>query len=193
MQQQYAPHGQVQRRVVLLVQRGLHAAQAGRGAAAARVAGGGVVVVQRAARPAAGELAVVEAVEILLMALRVDAQAALLVLVEAPADVVVAAQVVDEPAVFRQRVERIQLRFEQPHVPRGQRRPQIDHDRYVVQHVAFRLFRRAVVGGQFRGAMTTSPLRMTAGQTHSKIMRTMRTMVCTCGRLRQVVPKVFQI
>ena len=43
------------------------------------------------------------------------------------------------------------------------------------------------------GAMTTSPLRMTAGQTHSSTMRSIRTMVCTCGRLRQVVPNCFQM
>lgn len=41
--------------------------------------------------------------------------------------------------------------------------------------------------------MTTSPLSTTAGQTHSKMMRSMRTMVWTCGRLRQLVPSCFQM
>ena len=39
--------------------------------------------------------------------------------------------------------------------------------------------------------MTTSPFRITPGQTHSVMSRIMRMMVCTWGRLRQVVPICF--
>ena len=125
---------------------------------------------------------------------RVDAEALLHRFVQAPADVVMAAQVVDEPAVFRQCVELVELVFEQTHVSAGERTPQIHHDRHVVEHVAFRLFRRAEVGGELAsGAITTSPFSTTAGQTHSSTMRNIRTMVCTCGRLRQLVPSSFQI
>ncbi len=48
-------------------------------------------------------------------------------------------------------------------------------------------------GTTFSGAMTTSPRRRTPGQTISLIIRIIRTMVCTCGRLRQLVPSCFQI
>ena len=87
-------------------------------------------------------------VQIFLVHLRVDAKAAFLVLVQTPANIIVAAQIIHKPAVFRQAVQHIQLGFQQTNIPAGQSAPQVDHHRHIVQHVTFRLFRRAVVGGQ---------------------------------------------
>ena len=133
------------------VERLLDAAQAGGGAAAAGVAAGRIVVVQLAHRPAAGDRTLVEVVQELLVAERVDAEPPLLRLVQTPADVVMAAQVVDEPAVLRQGVQRVDLRLEQTGVAVGERAPQVDHRGDIVQHVAFGVFRGAEVGGELLG------------------------------------------
>ena len=61
--------------------------------------------------PAAGEIALIEVVQIFFMLLRVDTQPVFHRLVQTPADVIVAAQIVHEPAVVRQGVEGIQLGF----------------------------------------------------------------------------------
>ena len=149
--EQVAVDAALQRRLVMRVQRLLDAAQAGGGAAAAGVAAGRVVVVQLAHRPAAGDRTLVEVVQELLVAERVDAEPPLLRLVQAPANVVVAAQVVDEPAVLGQGVQRVDLRLEQPGVAVGERAPQVDHRGDVVQHVAFGVLRGAEIGGELLG------------------------------------------
>ena len=62
VQQQVALHGIIQCDLIVLFQCLLDTAQAGGGAAAPGIAGGGVVVVQLALCPAAGEIALVEVV-----------------------------------------------------------------------------------------------------------------------------------
>ena len=49
-------------------------------------------------------------------------------------------------------MEGIQLGFQQPDVPAGKGTPQVDHGGYVVEHMAFRLFRGAEVGGKLLGS-----------------------------------------
>ena len=48
-------------------------------------------------------------------------------------------------------------------------------------------------GTTLLGSMTTSPRSIVPGQTISHTRRIIRTSVCTCGRLRQVVPSAFQM
>ena len=86
------------------------------------------------------------------MFLRVNAQPVFHRLVQTPADIVVAAQIVHEPAVVRQGVEGIQLRLQQPGVPAGKGTPQVDHGGHVVEHVAFRFFRGAEISCQLLGS-----------------------------------------
>ena len=67
--------------------------------------------------------------------------------VQAPADVVVAAQVVEEEKVLGQGAEGLHLPPQQGHVPGGQGVPGGGHGGHVVEHVALRLLRGAEVGG----------------------------------------------
>ena len=46
----------------------------------------------------------------------------------------------------------IQLRFQQPGVPACEGAPQVDHGGHVVEHMAFRFFRGAEVGGKLLGS-----------------------------------------
>jgi len=130
VQEQVAFHGVIQCDRIILFQRLLHAAQAGGGAAAPGIAGDGVVVVQLALCPAAGEIALIEVVEILFVLLRVDAQLFLYGFVQTPADIIVAVLIVHEPAVFRQGVEGIQLRFQHRLTMVD---TQVDHGGHVVE------------------------------------------------------------
>ena len=86
------------------------------------------------------------------MLLRVDAKPVFHRFIQTPADIIVAAQIVHEPAVVRQGMEGIQLGFQQPGVPAGKGTPQVDHGGHVVEHMAFRLFRGAEVGGKLLGS-----------------------------------------
>ena len=86
------------------------------------------------------------------MFLRVNAQPVFHRLVQTPADVIVAAQIVHEPTVVRQGVEGIQLRLQQPGIPAGKGTPQVDHGGHVVEHVAFRLFRGTEISRQLLGS-----------------------------------------
>jgi len=152
VQQKVTLHRIVQCGFVVLFQCLLHAAQAGGGAAVAGIAGSRVVVVQFAFCPASGEIALIEVVQIFFVFLRVNAQPVFHRLVQPPADVIVAAQIVHEPTVVRQGVQGIQLRLQQPGVPAGKGTPQVDHGGHVVEHMAFRFFRGAEISCQLLGS-----------------------------------------
>ena len=49
-------------------------------------------------------------------------------------------------------MEGIQLGFQQPGVPAGKGAPQVDHSGHIVEHVAFRFFRGAEIGGKLSGS-----------------------------------------
>ena len=147
MDQQIPAQGHIQCPVIPLLQRRLHAAQAGGSAAAAGVLGGRIVVVQLAPGKGAGIIALKEMVEELFVLQRVHPQIAHRFLLQAPADVVVAAHVVDKGVFPGQGRQCIQLPAQQGGVPGGYGIPDADHAAHIVEHIAFRLIHRAKVGG----------------------------------------------
>ena len=151
MQHHVQPNGQLKRRVVARFQRGLYAAQRRGGAAHARVAQAGVVVVQLApggtARNPAAEIVVEEP----LVGHLLLAEPAQEVIIQPPADVVVAAQVVQERVHLRQREHLAQLVPEQLHVPGGHGVPGGGHGGDVVEQVTLGLLHRTEVGHHLAG------------------------------------------
>ena len=108
-----------------------------------------------------------------------DAELSEPVVVETPANIVMAAQIIEENILLRERIDNIHLMLEQRGIAGSDCVPGGGHRGYVVEHVAFRFFKRAEVGNNLEGSITTSPRRSTPGQTISVIIRIMRTMVCT--------------
>ena len=141
--------GEVQVRGVL--PRGLDAAQAGRGAAEPRVAQPRIVVVQfapgRASVPFAGEVIVQEFLvrHLLLAELRQEA------VIQAPADIVVAAQIIEEGILRRQGEHLAQLMRKQAHVLGRHGMPQRRHGGHVIQQMAFGALHRAEIGHDLAG------------------------------------------
>ena len=86
VQQQVTFHRVVQCGFIAFFQCLFDTAQAGGGAAASGIAGGRVVVVQLTLCPAAGEIALVEVVQIFFMFLRVNAESFLHRLIQTPAE-----------------------------------------------------------------------------------------------------------
>lgn len=118
VEHEVAGDGPLQLEGVLLIVGGLHTAQGGGGAAQAGVPQPGVVVVELppavAARPLAGE----PVVEVLLVGHLVGAEVLLQPgVIQPPADVVVAAQVIEKEKVPGQGAHRIHLVAEEGHVP----------------------------------------------------------------------------
>ena len=148
MHHQHARNGCVKHRVILPFACSFHAAQAGAGAACAGVPRLGIIIVQFARRPAAREASLIEAIDIFFVHLRVNPHLPLGVLIKAPADIIMAAQIIDKPAVLRQAIENIELALKQPHIPCSQRTPEVEHHRRIVQHMALRLFLCTEVGRQ---------------------------------------------
>ena len=144
--------------LVSLVQSLLNSTQAGSGAAGAGVLGGGVVVIPLPPGKAAWEAAFKKFVQIFLVGQRVDADGFAILLVQPPADVIVAAQIVDKAAVGGQSVQVVQLALELAHVRRGQGAPLGGHGGGVVEQVALRLVPLAEVGGQLPGGHHHLPL-----------------------------------
>ena len=60
------------------------------------------------------------------------------IVIQSPADIIMAAQVVQEYVLLRQGKHLAQLVFQQLHVPRGHSMPQGCHGGHIVQQVAFR-------------------------------------------------------
>ena len=79
------------------------------------------------------------------------AELAQILVVQAPADIVVAAQVVEEGIVAGQFIDRIQLMAQEPHVLGGHGVPDGCHGGHVVDHVAFGLVQGAEVGNDLLG------------------------------------------
>ena len=131
--------GAVQLGGILLVFSGLDAAE-GRGRAAqAGVAQAGIIVVELAAGVAVIALAGQVIVEVFLVGDLLHAVHLEEVVVEAPADVVVAAQVVEEGVLVGKGKDRLHLVAEEPHVVGRHGVPGAGHGGDVVEHVALRL------------------------------------------------------
>ena len=152
--------------LVSLVQAFFNAAEAGSSAAGPGIQGGRVVIIPLATGKAAGKTALKELIEIFLVSYRVYTNGLAVFLIEAPADVIVTAEVIDKPAVGRQTVEIIQLPFELPDVGAGQGTPLCGHGGGVVEEMALRLFRGTEIGGQLLGSHHHFPF-----QDHSRTYR----------------------
>ena len=68
--------------------------------------------------------------------------------VKAPADIVVAADVIEENELLRQIEHRVHLVFKEPDIPGRDRAPHCAHGRRVVEHLTFRLLDRAEIGSE---------------------------------------------
>ena len=140
------PHRRVQGHPVPALQRRLHAAEGGGGAAEAGVAQARVVVVELTAGGAPGPLARQVVVQVLLVGHLALAELAQEVVIQAPADVVMAAQVVEEGVLPRQGEHLGELVLQQARVPGGHGVPDGGHGGDVVEHVALGLEHRAEIG-----------------------------------------------
>ena len=117
-----------------------------RGGAEAGVAGHRVGVVELAARGAARHAALEVVVEVALVRNLLHAPGAERGVVEAPADVVVAAQVVEEGVLAGQAAHGVELRAQQARVAARHRVPGGGHRCDVVEHVALGLFHGPEIG-----------------------------------------------
>src|SRR5699024_11690183 len=111
-------------------------AEGGRGAAEAGVPQAGVVVVQLPDGEGVRRLAGKEIVQVLFVRDLLHPEPGQEIVVKAPADVVVAAQVVLENAVLGQTGQDVQLAAEQGGVGGGHRVPGGAHGGDIVQHMA---------------------------------------------------------
>ena len=75
-----------------------------------------------------------------------NAEPAQRIIIQAPADVIVAAQVVQEYILLGQGKHLVQLLPQQRGIPGGNRMPGGSHGGHVVEHMALRLFRGAEIG-----------------------------------------------
>ena len=132
--------------LVLLVFRRLDPAEGSCRSAESGVAQAGIVIVKLAAGVTVVALAGEIVVEVFLVRHFRDAELLEIIVVQAPADVVVAAQVVQECVLVRQRENCFHLMAEQAHVVCRHCVPCAGHGGHVVEHVAFRLLDGAKIG-----------------------------------------------
>ena len=145
VQHDVQPDRPVQLGGILLVHGGLDAAQRGRRASKSRVAERRIVVIEFAAGVGALPFSSKKIVQIFLVRNLLHAESAQEIVVESPADVVVAAQVIEEGVFLREREDGLQLVAEKAHVPRGDGVPGAGHRRDVVEHVALGFLDRAEI------------------------------------------------
>ena len=140
---------QLQRPVELsgipLILRRLHAAQRRGCAAESGVSEPRIVIVKLSAGVAAENVAAEVIIEEFLVRHLLDAELAEVLIIETPADIVVAAEIIQEGILLRQREHRLKLMLQQTHIVRRHRVPCARHRRDVVEHVAFRLVYRAKI------------------------------------------------
>ena len=132
-----AAHGQLDLGRVAAAQGALQPGQRGQGAGDAGVAGAWVLLEGQAARKRALEAPGVKVVEKAAVVVAVDAQRRRVVVVKGPADVVVAAHVVDPGAVGRDAEAVAHRALQHAHLARGQAVPQQRHQQRVVGELAF--------------------------------------------------------
>ena len=151
MEHQVAGNGFLNLCVVALVQGGFKTAEGCRGAAKAGVPETRIVVVQFtsgiAAVPVPGQIIVQE----LLMRDLLDTELMQPFVIQAPADVVVAAQIILENIFLGKRGNLVQLALQKAHVAGSYRIPGGGHGGHVVKDVAFRLFHGAEVRDDLGG------------------------------------------
>ena len=151
MEHEVKADGQVMLPLVLLHLGRLDAAKGSRRSAKAGVAQTRVVIIQLTAGVASPPFAGQVVVEVLLVGDLLLAKLAEEIIVKPPADVVVAAEVVQEDILLREREDRVHLVAEQPDVAGRDRVPHGAHGRDVVEHVALGLFDRAEVRDHLGG------------------------------------------
>ena len=141
----------IQLPAVLLIFCRLDTAQRSGCAAQTRVAQTGIVVVELTAGVASVALAAQIVVQIFLVRHFGDAELLEVLIVKAPADIVVAAQVVEECVLVRQREYGLHLVTEQAHVVSRDSVPCAGHGGYVVEHVALGLIQCAKIRNDLTG------------------------------------------
>ena len=130
---------------VIFVLGSLDAAQGCGCAAQTGVTQTGIVIVKLAAGIAVIALAGQVVVEVFLVGDFFHSELFEEVVIQAPADIVVAAQVVQEGVVMRQREDSFHLMTEQAHIVSSHGMPGAGHGRDVVEHVAFGLLDRSEI------------------------------------------------
>ena len=143
--------GPLQLPVILLVLGGLDAAQRSGRTAQAGVAQAGIVVVELSAGIAVIASAGQVVIEIFLVGDLLHAELFEEIVIEAPADIVVAAQVVEEGVLVGQGEDGLHLVAEQAHVLCRHCVPGAGHGRDVVDHVALGLFQGPEIGDDLGG------------------------------------------
>ena len=157
--------GLVQLLPIVLKAGRLHAAQAGGGSAQPGIPQPGVFVIQLSPG-AAVEAAPEPVVEEALVGDLLHAELFKVRIVEAPADVVVAAQIVEEGVLPGKGKHRAQLVLQQAHIVGGHGVPEGCHGGDVINHVTLRLFFTAEVGHHLAGLHDDLPQQQGAGANH---------------------------
>ena len=130
---------------------GLNAAEGSRSAAQAGVPQTGIIVVQLAAGITVIALAGQIIIEVFLVGDFLHPELLQILIVQSPADIIVAAQIVQEDIVVGQGKDRLHLVAEKPHVVRSHRMPGAGHRGDIVEHVALGLFQRPEIGNDLGG------------------------------------------
>ena len=136
---------------VKLVFGGFDPAQRSGGAAEARVAQARIIIVELTAGIAAVALAGQIIVEILFVRDFLHAELFQVLIIKSPADIVMAAQIVQEGVVVRQLKDRLHLVAEQAHVVGRHGMPGAGHRGDVVEHMALRLLDGAEIRDDLGG------------------------------------------
>ena len=141
----------IQLPAVLLIFRSFNAAEGSGRSAKSCVAEAGIIVVELAACVAAECQAAQIIIEVFLVRHFGDAELLQILIVKAPADIVVAAQIVQECVLVRQRENSLHLMTEQAHVVGRHGVPCAGHGGYVVEHMALGLVDRAKIRNDLAG------------------------------------------
>ena len=152
MQHQIQADGAVQLPVVLLIFRGLDTAEGSCRAAESGIAQTGIIVVELAAAVATEIAQAAQIiVQIFLVGHLFDAELFEVLIIQAPADIIMAAQIVQEGILLGQLEYGIHLMAQKTYVLGGDSMPEAGHGRYVVEHVALRLLNSSEIRNDFLG------------------------------------------
>ncbi len=130
---------------ILLILSGFDPAQGRRRTAKTRVTKARIVIIELASGITAVPCTTQIVIQIFLVRDFLDAELFQEIIVKAPADIIVAAQIIEEHILFGQRKNDPQLMLQQPYIPRRNGMPRARHRRYVIQHMTFRLLYRSKV------------------------------------------------
>ena len=132
-------------RFVFLKSRLLNTAHGCSGSAESCISSNRILIVKHSAAVALPCKALEIVIEIFLMRTFFNTFLLKCGIVQSPANIIVAAQIIQEYVILRQTIYNIKLFFQKTHVPGGNGMPCSSHCSYIVKHMAFRFFHSSKV------------------------------------------------